>query len=334
MLNNKTKQKIIISQSKNPWENLALEELLLESVKKNEVIMYLWQNDNTIVIGRNQNPWKECKCDLFKSNGGKIARRLSGGGAVYHDLGNINFTFLMAKELYDLEKQLNVILTAVKTLGINAEFTGRNDITVDGKKFSGNAFYSTQKSAYHHGTILVNSDLSQLVKHLQVSNEKIKSKGIDSVKSRVTNLKNINDSINNKEVIEALKESFQKEYGECDVDNMFIQNNKDEIKSLYNKYSSWEWIFGETPKFDITYDKRFVWGGIEINLSLKNGKIVNNKIFSDAMNSELILNISKVLEGLTFNIDLIAKSIIDMNVENDVDKNILKDIHNWLLNEI
>ncbi|GAA0179682.1 lipoate--protein ligase [Clostridium sediminicola] len=333
MLNNNIKQKIIISQSKNPWENLALEELLLESVKKNEVIMYLWQNDNTIVIGRNQNPWKECKCDLFNSNGGKIARRLSGGGAVYHDLGNINFTFLMDKELYHLEKQLNVILSAVKALGINAKFTGRNDITVDDKKFSGNAFYFTSNSAYHHGTILVNSDLSQLVKYLQVSNEKIKSKGIDSVKSRVTNLKNINGSITNKKVIEALKESFQIEYGECYVDNVFIQNNKDEIKSLYNKYSSWEWIFGETPKFDITYDKRFAWGGIEINLSLKNGKIVDNKIFSDAMNSELILNISKELEGLTFNIELIAKNIVNMDVENDVDKNILKDIHSWLLNQ-
>lgn len=134
------KPEIIYSQSFNPWYNLALEEYLLNGVSDNEVILYLWQNDNTVVVGRNQNAWKECRCKLLEEEGGKLARRLSGGGAVYHDLGNLNFTFLMKDSLYDLKHQLNVILNAVKMAGIEAEFSGRNDLVVQGKKFSGNAF--------------------------------------------------------------------------------------------------------------------------------------------------------------------------------------------------
>ncbi|MTK11235.1 MAG: lipoate--protein ligase, partial [Clostridiaceae bacterium] len=195
MLTKDIKTKIVVSTSVDPYYNLSLEEYLLNNVEEDEVILYLWQNANTVVIGRNQNPWKECKCKELELNNGKIARRLSGGGAVYHDLGNLNFTFVASEALYNLEKQLKVILKAAQKEGINAQFSGRNDIEVNGKKFSGNAFYFTKTSAYHHGAILIDTDINKLGSYLQVSKEKIQSKGIDSVQARVVNLKNLNKDI-------------------------------------------------------------------------------------------------------------------------------------------
>jgi len=177
---NLDKLRIFYSEEYNPWYNLALEEYLIDRVEEDEIILYLWQNEHTVVIGRNQNAWKECRCSkLEERDGGYLARRLSGGGAVYHDLGNLNFTFLMERDDYDLHKQLSVILDAVKKLGIEAEFSGRNDLTAQGKKFSGNAFYFGTDKAYHHGTILYDTEIEPLLEYLSVSSEKIKTKGIE-----------------------------------------------------------------------------------------------------------------------------------------------------------
>ncbi|EQB89505.1 hypothetical protein M918_03045 [Clostridium sp. BL8] len=177
-----TKTRVVVSKSFDPYFNLALEELLLNKVEREEVILYLWQNEKTVVIGRNQNPWKECNLELLSRVNGKVARRLSGGGAVYHDLGNLNFTFLMREENEDLSKQLGVIIRALKELGIEAVFSGRNDILVDNKKISGNAFYREENKYYHHGTLLFDVDMEILPKILTPSIEKLQSKGIDSVK--------------------------------------------------------------------------------------------------------------------------------------------------------
>ena len=172
---------ILYTDTFDPWLNLSVEEQLLNSVKPGQFILYLWQNHNTVVIGKNQNAWRECKTELLENEGGKLARRLSGGGAVFHDIGNLNFTFVVDRENYDLTKQVSVILNAVNSLGINAEMNGRNDLTVDKRKFSGNAFCFRKHGAYHHGTVLVNADMSKMARYLQVSKEKILSKGIQSV---------------------------------------------------------------------------------------------------------------------------------------------------------
>ena len=140
-----TKLTYIESDQVNPYKNLAVEEYLLLHCEDKECILYLWQNQNTVVIGRNQNAWKECKVTKLEEENGHLARRLSGGGAVYHDLGNLNFTFLVNKDEYSLEKQLQVIINAMGRLGLKAEKSGRNDILIDGKKFSGNAFYEQEK---------------------------------------------------------------------------------------------------------------------------------------------------------------------------------------------
>jgi lipoate-protein ligase A len=325
---NSTITSIITSSTFDPWYNLALEEFLLKHVRENEIILYLWQNDNTVVVGKNQNCWKECKWVELEKDGGQLARRLSGGGAVYHDLGNLNFTFVMDKELYNLEKQLKVIIEALKNIGIEAEFSGRNDITVKGKKFSGNAFYNTKNTVLHHGTLLINSDFSKLAGYLQVSREKIQSKGIESVQSRVINLKEINNSITLEEVIINLKSTFIKLYG-GNGEVIDINPFEEEINSLYNKYSSWQWRYGESPNFDISFQKRFSWGEIEICLNCKAGYIVDSKVYSDAMDYEVITEISKKLNGIKFEKVCIINSIRELNVDG-IKHPIIEDVTDWL----
>ena len=324
------KTKIFFSTSFDPWHNLALEEYLFRHVEKNQVILYLWQNQNTVVIGRNQNAWKECRCSQLEQDGGKLARRLSGGGAVFHDLGNLNFTLIMDRSLYDLKKQLSVILEAVKKLNIKAEFSGRNDLTVEGRKFSGNAFYFEQDKAYHHGTILINVDIHKLSAYLQVPKEKIASKGVDSVQARVGNLSMFRPDITIETMKEALKESFQELYGEITDPPIIVSEVTYDLQELYQKYSSWEWLYGKTPSFDIILETRFPWGGIELGLSLKNGLIEKAKIYSDAMNSHLIEQMASVLIHQPFQVDQMVRAISDLE-GNPEDKMIINDLVRWLL---
>lgn len=324
--------KIVLSDSYDPWHNLALEEFLFQNVESNQVILYLWQNQNTVVIGRNQNAWKECRCTKLESDGGKLARRLSGGGAVFHDLGNLNFTFIMDRSLYDLHRQLQVILEATKKLGIHAEFTGRNDLTVDGKKFSGNAFYFEQDKAYHHGTVLIDVDANKVATYLQVSKEKMVAKGVDSVQSRITNLVNYMPELTIEKMKETLKLSFQEIYG-ISPEPILIKTNDHDLKELYAKYSSWDWLYGKTPQFDVVFETRFSWGGIDLGLTLQNGRITDAKLYSDAMNANLIERI-----GLSFvDLPLTSESLIyalDTLVVAKEDKQVIDDMGNWLKTKV
>ncbi|WP_427337989.1 lipoate--protein ligase [Caloranaerobacter sp. DY30410] len=327
MSNKKVATKIIQSLSFDPWYNLALEEYLLNKVSENQMILYLWQNENTVVIGRNQNPWKECRCSELENEGGKLARRLSGGGAVFHDLGNLNFTFIMDKKLYNLENQLKIILRAVRKLGIEAEFSGRNDLTVQGKKFSGNAFYFDTNSAYHHGTLLINTDFEKLNRYLQVSKEKLNSKGVDSVQSRVVNLSSIKNSITIEDMVKSLEESFIEFYGETTKEFHQVIFTKD-VEKLYHKYASWEWRYGETPSFDITFRNRFSWGDIDIGLKLENGYIKSSVIYSDAIEYNLIQEISRLLEGIPFCKENIISRIESIST-NSSNRTIIEDLKRW-----
>jgi len=292
--------RIIHTGTHDPWWNLALEEYLLNAVNPFQCILYLWQNQNTIVIGRHQNPWRECRCDLFESEGGKLARRLSGGGAVYHDLGNLNFTFVASRQVYDLSRQTEVILDAVRSLGIDAEKSGRNDLTADGRKFSGNAFCFRKNSAFHHGTVLVSADFGKLAKYLQVSKEKMESKGVKSVQSRVVNLSELVPGLTVDDVASALISSFRKAYGsDAPVETEITADDFDmkTIEELYRKYSSWEWRYGEAPQFDLRMENRFPWGGVEICFRLEGGRIKKAYVFSDAMDEEYIGMLPGLFEG-------------------------------------
>ncbi|MFO7815615.1 MAG: lipoate--protein ligase [Halanaerobiales bacterium] len=320
---------IIHSDSYNPWYNLALEEYLLNNTRENEVILYLWQNDNTVVIGRNQNAWKECDCKLLEENEGRLARRLSGGGAVYHDLGNLNFTFIMDKNLYNIHTQLEVILRAVRDSNIEAEFSGRNDLVASGRKFSGNAFYYSTKASYHHGTILINTDFKDMLRYLQPSKEKIESKGIESIKSRVVNLKELNPEVSINQMKKELEKYFKDLYEVTPEKEIISPNQIDEVSELKDKYSSWDWRYGQAPDFDIIYDTRFDWGDIELGLSLSRGTITNAKIYSDAMNADLIEDIAKNLKGCQFKIDSIVSAITGVKHQ-EKDEVVVKDLIEWL----
>jgi len=308
--------RIYRSDSNNPWYNLAIEEYLLDTAGENECILYLWQNRDTIVVGKNQNPWKECHAVKLEMDGGFLARRLSGGGTVFHDLGNLNFTFLMNRCNYDLQRQVGVILSAVKRLGIAAEMTGRNDLTIDGRKFSGNAFCFRKCNAYHHGTILVSSDFEKLTKYLQVPDEKIHAKGINSVRSRVVNLIEYEPSITIDTMMQAFFGEFTHEYGgdSCKAANTDTLD-QEVIGRLYKKYASWDWRYGEAPDFDVEMSTRFVWGGIDICLKLEKGIITRAVVYSDALDEEFVVMLSETLTGLQLNSSVLSGSIADMAME-------------------
>lgn len=286
-----TKTLFYCSEQFVPYENLAKEAYLLESVPEGCCILYLWQNKKTVVIGKNQNCWKECNVSKLESDGGHLVRRLSGGGAVFHDLGNLNFTFLVRQSDYDVEKQLEVILRAVNQLGIHAEKSGRNDITVEGKKFSGNAFYSNGGRCYHHGTLLLHVDMEEMSGYLNVSREKLESKGVQSVKSRVTNLIDYCSAITVSRMKEKLLEAFGQVYGivpeQLDDDTF----DRQRISVLTKKFSSWDWIFGKKILFTFEVEKRFSWGNIQIQLQVNKGIIEQSAVYSDAMEQDLISKI-------------------------------------------
>jgi lipoate-protein ligase A len=320
--------KLIVSESYDPWHNLALEEALLEDVAPTEIILYLWQNENTVVIGRNQNAWEECRWKELEADGGKLARRLSGGGAVYHDLGNLNFTFIMDRRLWDLHKQLEVILGAVRKLGVDAKFSGRNDIVLGDRKFSGNAFHTTADAAFHHGTLLVDVDFSKLGQYLRVSEDKIKSKGVTSVRSRVINLAEVAEEITVEAVRDAMRESFTQVYGGAG-EELLPGDVTQDLTALYEKYSSWEWRFGRTPKFDVTYYRRFPWGAVDMGFVLDQGHIEACTIYSDAMDARLIMEIADHMEQIPFRGEAIVEKLRDLAVTEE-SRPLVEDMIAWI----
>ena len=242
----------------DPYENLALEQTLLERVREQECILYLWQNARTVVIGRNQNPWKECRTALLEEEGGHLARRLSGGGAVFHDLGNLNFTFLMREADYDLDRQLTVIETACRSLGIPVERSGRNDLLADGRKFSGNAFYHHNGRAYHHGTLMVDVDLEMVQRYLSPSKAKLAAKGVDSVRSRVVNLREFVPTLTVRQLSDALTAAFAEVYDQAIGNRQQAIEDRGRGESPVTNHQSPE--DGESGSKELSTEKAFPLG--------------------------------------------------------------------------
>lgn len=313
---------ILLGEGFDPHANLAYEEQLMNLIRPGDAAMYLWQNQNTVVIGRNQNAWKECKCDLLEREGGKLARRSSGGGAVFHDLGNLNFTFAASPEVYDLQRQLSVVLGALEPLGIQARFSGRNDIIApDGRKFSGNAFKHTKDCSMQHGTLLVCVDMQKLGRYLNPPLEKMHAKGVDSVRARVCNLTELRADLTIEMLKESLVRSFLTLYGEAQL----LDQSRFDIGELRARNASWEWNYGLTPEFDVRLERRFPWGGVELMLKLRQGEVTEAKVYSDAMDADIGEKIERVLRGRTYGIGLAAALRGEPGLE---------DVAAWLLEEL
>ena len=272
-----------LGESVDPYRNLAIEQYLMETVGEDTCILYLWQNSHTVVIGRNQNAWAECRTTELNRDGGHLARRLSGGGAVYHDMGNLNFTFLVSKKNYDLPKQLQVIVTACWNLGLQAEISGRNDVTIDGRKFSGNAFFDSKGQAYHHGTLLVDVDMSKLGQYLMPSKAKLQSKGVDSVRSRVVNLKQLCPELTVARMGQEMLKAFQQVYGMPSQALSAADLDMDYVNQLEARNASWDWNYGKSLPATFVCEDRFPWGGIQLQLQVQQGRVTDAEVYSDAM---------------------------------------------------
>ncbi len=293
--------KVIRTACTDPYVNLAAEEYLTMNAEEGEVTLYLWQNAHTVVIGKNQNPWRECDVEAIKRDGIYLARRISGGGAVYHDMGNLNFTFIAKDDLFDIERQTDVILLACRLMGINASKTGRNDLTVAGKKFSGHAYFSSGGYNYHHGTIMMDVAAEDLSKYLNVSEAKLKSKGVESVRSRVTNLRDHIDGplrkADTKDLIAAMQDAMvraaSREYGSEPAEEKLPEIPE----ALLGKYASEEWRLGTRIPFEKVIEHRFEWGGVEIQMAMKGEYIKDCRIYSDALETEVFDIVEDLVKG-------------------------------------
>ena len=283
---------IVESQSTNPYENLALEEYLFDALPNNTYILYLWQNDNTVVIGYNQNPLAQCNMKEVHMGSTYIARRLSGGGAVWHDMGNLNFTFIAEKDNFSKAKHGDVLLEILRKLGFGAVKDGRNDIVVSDKKISGNAYYEKDDKCLHHGTILINSDLEKMNKVLVVDKEKWKERGIDSVRSRVGNLSQWINTVTIDSVKSEFKSTFEKQYDDltfCET----LEVEESVLGELVKKYSSKEWIFGREIPSNFQVEKRFEWGDMLLKADMEGDVIKDLEIYSDALEVEVFDELKK-----------------------------------------
>ncbi len=308
------------NDSVDPHLNLAIEQYLMETVEEDACILFLWQNQNTVVIGKNQNAWKECRTALLEQEGGILARRLSGGGAVFHDLGNLNFTFLVPQSEYDLDRQFAVIAEAVSLLGLRSERSGRNDVLAEGRKFSGNAFYKNGHQAYHHGTLLVDVDMEKLGRYLNPSKAKLQAKSVDSVRSRVVNLRELNPEITVSSVRKAMASAFETVYGRkaTRLDDSML--DMADIEALRQRNASWEWNYGQKLPFTAEYEERFAWGGVQIQLSVESGVIMSARVYSDSMDWSVAPMLEQALTGCRFEAKEMAEKIhqADTGVDEDI----------------
>ena len=228
---------VIKSNLNDPHRNLAAEEFLTANIGEGTEILFLWQNAATVVIGKNQNSRAECNLERMEGDGVLLSRRLSGGGAVFHDLGNLCFSFISHEKIHNVTRQLSVIANACRAFGIDAKPTGRNDIEADGRKFSGNAFYSVGENKCHHGTVLISADKSRLANYLTVSKTKLEAKGIKSVRSRVVNLTEL--------VPEMTVEAFEQALISAFAPDMTLpMPNEGLYADRANFLSSREWLLG------------------------------------------------------------------------------------------
>jgi lipoate-protein ligase A len=308
----------IYNTSTNPYFNLAAEEYFLKEF--DEECFMLWRNEPSIIIGKNQNALSEINVEYVTKNNIPVVRRLSGGGAVFHDLGNVNFTFIIngdESDFTDFKKFTEPIIGALKELSINAEFSGRNDLTIDGKKFSGNAQYKYKNRILHHGTLLFSSNITDLSAALIPKPSKFEGKSVKSVSSRVTNIsQHLKEPITISEFINLIMNYILKtNNGQTlyDLTPYDIERINEMVKT---KYNTWEWNFGSSPNYSFKNEKKFDSGLVEVNLNVEKGIIRGVKIFGDFFGKSDVSDIEKALIGVNHSKEAIHKALSSFDINN------------------
>jgi lipoate-protein ligase A len=308
--------KYIRNTNVNPYFNLAFEEYILNNFRDDDYVL-LWQNANTIVIGKHQNTPQEVNQEVVEELGVNVVRRNTGGGAVYHDLGNINFSFISNWKLengINYEIFLEPIIKALNSIGVEAIKEGRNDLVVAGKKISGNAQMIIKDRILHHGTLLFDSDLTIMEKVLNVSPDKIASKGIKSIRARVANIKEfLQVDMDVSQFIDLLVESFFK-YSET-VEMRLTAHQLLEIETLATeKYQSWDWNYGNSPQSNYFNSVRLECGKVEISLFIDKGLIETCKIGGDFLALKDVADIERAMIGVKYNLDEIRSTLEGFNL--------------------
>ena len=284
------------AQGTDPYRNLAMEELLLSRVRKGELFLYLWQNSHTIVIGRNQDAWSECRVSDFLAAGGRIARRLSGGGAVYHDAGNLNFSFIAQPEAFDIPRQQQILLEALKSFGLAAEISGRNDLTAAGRKFSGNAYYDSGTAKLHHGTLLI-AGSTEGMRFLTPEAEKLARHSVSSVQSRVIFLNTLLPGLTPERVRTALKESAEAVCGCRAEAGKLPEPDSEALEALQIRMASPAWVFGEDRGYTHTMHLKTEQGPVCVKAVLKNGRIADAVVYTDALDVDFSRKVRERIIG-------------------------------------
>jgi lipoate---protein ligase len=287
----------------DPRINLAIEEYALKNLDINETYLLFYINEPSIIIGKNQNSVEEINTEYVESNGIHVVRRLSGGGAVYHDLGNLNYSFITKDDgdsFHNFRKFTEPVIAALKQMGVNAELSGRNDILAEGRKISGNAQFSTRGRMFTHGTLLFNSEMEHIVSALRVKKDKIESKGIKSVRSRVAN---ISEFLTEKWTIEEFRSALLKFIfqGQEVTEYVLTEEDWENIHQLSKeRYQNWDWNYGKSPKFNLQHSHRFPVGQIDVRLDVDKGVIENCKIYGDFFGVGDVSDIENKLKNIRY----------------------------------
>ncbi len=303
----------------DPRINLAIEEYMLYHLDLDDMYLLFYINEPSIIIGRNQNTFEEINVDYVREHNVHVVRRLSGGGAVYHDLGNLNFSFLAKSSednFRDFRKFTEPVVSALKKLGVDAELTGRNDIQIGEKKISGNAQFSTKGRMFSHGTLMFDVNLDEVAKTLRVKQDKIESKGIKSIRSRVANIR---DYLDNKDlsILEfrriLLETIFE---GEQPIPEYHLTDNdwKEIHEISKNRYQNWDWNYGKSPEFNVQRSKRFPIGSIDVRLNVKNGVIETCKIYGDFFGLGEISDVESRMAGTRYDKPALEESLADIDI--------------------
>lgn len=302
-----------------PRLNLALEEYILRNFGVENDYLLFYINEPSIIIGRNQNTLEEINHEYVEQNNIHVVRRVSGGGAVYHDLGNLNFSFITnhdVKSLNNFKKFTAPVIKVLNNLGLNAELKGRNDILIDEKKISGTAQFSTGKRMVSHGTLLFDTDLGEVVNALNVKMSKIQSKGHKSVRSRVAN---ISEFLNKPLTIEAFRTLLLEGLYEESEPFETYRLTADEWKAVHQlkeeKYDSWDWNYGKSPKFNIQRSKRFAVGEIDLRIFVDKGLIKEFKVYGDFFGKEPVATLENLLQETRYEKEDITEILKDVNLK-------------------